>query len=81
MLQSHNIKSLGWLRKQRRRKFTDSEVVKYFSPSRSQIRTLDYGLMKDLIVSEMGKSNDISYKKLPDEDLLAQFHDCRSLNS
>ena len=45
---------------------------------RSQIRTLDYRQMKDLIVREMGKSNDISYKKMSDEDLLTHFHDCRS---
>ena len=47
---------------------------------RSQIRTLDYYQLKDLLVREMGKSNDISYKKMSDEDLLTHFHDCRSIN-
>ena len=37
--------------------------------------------MRDVMIAEMGKSEDDSFPKLPDEDLLLQFHNCKSSSS
>ena len=49
--------------------------------SRSQLRSLEYDQLRDVIITEMGKSEDDSFPKLTDEDLLSQFHDCKSSSS
>ena len=46
---------------------------------RSLLRTLDYELMKNMMIKEIGKKGNDSFTKLSDEDLLSEFHECNFL--
>ena len=46
--------------------------------ARSLLRSLEYDKLRDVMIKEMGKAEDDSFPKLPDEDLLIRFHDCKS---